>query len=93
MVFDAKDQYPSQWAAIESIHNQKPSPVTVQQRAGHRPSVRRHVRPNPSVEPKPNGKPACPPPVCAYHPSGGQAALLSALPHLELQGLPPLSSK
>lgn len=41
------------------------------------------VRPNTSVEARPNGKPACPPPGCAYHPSGGQAASPSAPPHLE----------
>jgi len=44
---------------------------------------RTHPRPNPSVEARPNGKPACPPPACAYHPSGGQAASPSTPPHLE----------
>lgn len=45
--------------------------------------VRHRPRPNPSVEARPNGKSPCPPPGCAYHPSGGQGASPSAPPHLE----------
>ena len=41
------------------------------------------MTPNPSVEARPNGKASCPPPGCAYHPSGGQGTLPSAPPHLE----------
>ena len=49
----------------------------------HAVSVLRAARPNPSVEARPNGKPARPAPGCAYHPSAGLAASPSAPPHLE----------
>jgi len=46
-------------------------------------SVRNRVRPNPSVEARPNGKAARRPPGYAYHPSGRRATSPSAPPHLE----------
>ena len=46
-------------------------------------AVRQRVRPNSSVEARPNGKPTRPLPGCAYHPSSGRVASPSAPPHLE----------